>query len=119
MILKTEYKKVLFSLEIEKEHFQDYAQMMGDKFNRLPPQTLIEIKKGNLCSYNILIESQFADETYTHYLSSVLLTSNEEEFVGELGEYLDQEETFEEILKLRTKYAVSPGPEWRVSLPLK
>lgn len=119
MILKTEYKKVQFSLEIEKELFQDYAQMMGDKFNRLPPQTLIEIKKGNLCSYNILIESQLADEVYTHYLSSVLLTSNEEEFVGELSEYLDQEGTFEEILKLRNKYAVTPGPEWRVSSPLK
>ncbi len=114
MNFKTEYKNVDFTLLIEKEIFEDIQQMMGDKFNRLPPQTLIELKKGHLCSYNVIIQSNQNGEEYTHYLSGLLLTSNESEFVEELTEYLNQEETFDEILKLRDLYAINPGPSWRV-----
>lgn len=113
MNFQTEYKNIPFLITLEKEVYDDVSLLMGDKFNRLPNQTMIEIKKGNLGPYNILITSGEGEEMYTHYLSGVLLTTNADEVVGELGEYLDQERILDDILTIRKKYAISPGPAWK------
>jgi len=121
MKFSTEYKNIRYQITLEKENYQHITDLMGDKFNRLPNQTLIELKKGNLSSYNFIISSIPADiennsdaeEYYTHYLSGVLLTSNEDELEEEVADYLEQEEVIETIAELREQYSISPGPHWR------
>lgn len=113
MNFQTEYKNIRFVIELEKEAYDDVSLIMGDKFNRLPNQTMLEIKKGNLKAYNIIITSGEGDEEYTHYLSGVLLTSKDDEVADELSEYLDQEHILDNILTIRKKYAISPGPAWK------
>jgi len=114
MKFSTEYKNIQFQITLEKETYIDISQLMGDKFNRLPNQTLIELKKGNLASYNLIIVSHDENEAvYTHYLSGILLSSNEDEIAEEITDYLEQEEVIESIVKLREQYAINPGPHWR------
>lgn len=113
MNFETEYKNITFRISLEKESFDDITFFMGDKFNRLPNQTMIEIKKGALGPYNILIVSIQNDTEYTHYLSGILLTTNQDELLEELGNYLDQEGVLDDIVALRSKYAIDPGPAWR------
>lgn len=48
MKFETEYRNIHFKISLEKELFEDVTLLMGDKFNRLPNQTMIEIKKGTL-----------------------------------------------------------------------
>ena len=113
MNFETEYKNIIFRISLEKETFNDVSLLMGDKFNRLPNQTMIEIKKGNLGPYNILITSIQDEDEYTHYLSGILLTTDQEELLDELGAYLEQESILDDIVAIRTKYAINPGPAWR------
>ncbi len=113
MNFQTEYKNIRFIITLEKEAYDDVSLLMGDKFNRLPNQTMLEIKKGNLGAYNILITSGENTEEYTHYLSGVLLTTNDDEVVEELSEYLNQEHILDDIITIRKKYAIDPGPAWR------
>jgi hypothetical protein len=114
MNFETEYKNIQFKISLEKENFENVSLMMGDKFNRLPNQTMIEIKKGTLGPYNlIIISDQDGDMECTHYFSGVLLTTNEEEIMNEVGSYLEQEGILDEIVEIRNKYAFEPGPIWR------
>jgi hypothetical protein len=113
MNFETEYKNITFRISLEKETYDDVSLLMGDKFNRLPGQTMIEIKKGALGPYNLLVTSIQDDEEYTHYLSGILLTTDEEELMDELGYYLEQENILDDIVAIRNKYAITPGPAWR------
>lgn len=113
MKFETEYKNIRFLITLEKDSYADVSLIMGDKFNRLPNQTMIEVKKGNLIPYNLILTSIADDEEYTHYLSAVLLTANEEELLEDLADYLEQEQTLDDILALRSRYATTPGPIWR------
>lgn len=114
MNFETEYKNIHFKISLEKEVYTDPALLMGDKFNRLPHQTMIEIKKGALGPYNLLITSDEDGELEcTHYLSGILLTTNEDELLDELGGYLEQENILDDIVAMRKKYEVEPGPLWR------
>ncbi len=113
MNFETEYKNIRFLISLEKENYNDISLVMGDKFNRLPNQTMIEIKKGTLGPYNLVITSIDGEEEYTHYLSGILLTTDEEELLEELGSYLEQEHILDDIVALRKRYALSPGPAWR------
>jgi hypothetical protein len=113
MNFETEYKNITFRISLEKEQFNDISQLMGDKFNRLPNQTMIEIKKGALGPYNLLITSIQDEAEYTHYLSGILLTTDEEELMDELASYLEQENILDDIVAIRKKYDVDPGPAWR------
>ena len=113
MNFETEYKNIQFRISVEAETYDDVSLIMGDKFNRLANQTMIEIKKGTLGPYNIIINStQDADE-YTHYLSGILLTTDADDLLDELGHYLDQENILDDIVAIRKKYAIDPGPAWR------
>lgn len=114
MNFETEYKNIRFLINLEKETFEDVSLLMGDKFNRLPNQTMLEIKKGKLGPYNLVITSIADGDEYTHYLSGILLTTNDEELLEELGEYLEQEHILDDIVGLRKRYAVSPGPVWKI-----
>ncbi len=119
MKFSTEYKNIHFQITLEKEIYNDISQLMGDKFNRLPNQTLIELKKGTLASYNLIIVSKNLNDkednesTYTHYLSGILLSSKESEVAEEIADYIEQEEIIESIASLREQYAINPGPHWR------
>lgn len=114
MNFETEYKNITFHISLEEENIADVSQLMGDKFNRLPNQTMIEIKKGNLKPYNILITSSRDEHEFTHYLNSVLLTSNADELVDELAQYLEDEHIMDNIVDLWGKYLVDPGPLWKI-----
>ncbi|MBY0413612.1 MAG: hypothetical protein K2Q18_05585 [Bdellovibrionales bacterium] len=113
MNFETEYKNITFKISLEKETYSDPSHLMGDKFNRLPNQTMIEIKKGALGPYNVLLTSIENGIEYIHYLSGVLLTTNADELLDELGEYLEQEHILDDIVSIRKKYAIDPGPAWR------
>lgn len=113
MNFETEYKNINFKISLEKEILEDVSLLMGDKFNRLPNQTMIEIKKGAIRPYNIIIVSVKDNEEYTHYLSGVLLTTDTEEVMDELSLYLDQESILDSIAAIREKYSITPGPDWR------
>lgn len=113
MNFETEYKNIQFKISVEREVYDDVSLLMGDKFNRLPNQTMIEIKKGDLGPYNIIITSSENDVEHTHYLSGILLTTDSEELLDELGHYLDQENILDDIVAIRKKYAIEPGPAWK------
>lgn len=113
MNFETEYKNINFRISLEKEVYDDVSLLMGDKFNRLPNQTMFEIKKGTIGPYNILIISGVDDNECTHYLSGILLTTDQDELLDELGAYLDQEGVLDDIAAIRDKYAITPGPAWR------
>ena len=113
MNFETEYKNIHFKISVEKESYADVSLLMGDKFNRLPNQTMIEIKKGSLGPYNIIITSIENDVEYTHYLSGILLTTDTDELLDELGHYLDQESILDDIVAIRKKYSIDPGPAWK------
>ena len=113
MNFETEYKNIQFKISVEIETYDDVSLLMGDKFNRLPNQTMIEIKKGALGPYNIIITSIENEIEYTHYLSGILLTTDADELLDELGHYLDQENILDDIVAIRKKYAIDPGPAWK------
>ncbi len=114
MNFETEYKNIQFKISLEKEVFEDVTLLMGDKFNRLPNQTMLEIKKGTLGPYNLIIEStEDGEMECTHYLSGILLTTDEDELLDELSSYLEQEHILDDIVAIRKKYAFEPGPLWR------
>ena len=118
MNFETEYKNIKFKFEVEKENYPDVSFFMADKFNRLSNQTIVEVKKGNLWPFNIVITSHRLDnenETHTHYLSTVLLsTQGDESLLDDLADYLEQENVLDEIAALIDQYDLSPGPAWKI-----
>jgi len=116
MNFETDYKNIHFHISIEKESISDLSALMGDKFNRLPNQTMTSIKKGELASYNVIIVSIKEDEELTHYLSSIILSSKEEELMEEIANYLDQESVLDNIERVWSRNLIDPGPVWRISI---
>ncbi len=116
MNFECDYKNIKFKFTLERENYPDVSYFMSDKFNRLSNQTIIEVKKGNLWPYNILIESTtLSDESFTHYLNTILLsTGDEETILDDLADYLEQENTLDEISSLIELYSITPGPQWKI-----
>ena len=114
MKFETEYKNIQFIISLEDDNYPDVTLLMGDKFHRLGNQTILGLKKGTLKAYNVIIESTFESESFTHYLSGIILTSNAEEVAEDLQDYLEQESVLDEITSLISQYAISPGPKWKV-----
>lgn len=98
MNFEAEYKKIIFNITLEKVTSSDFSNLSADKFNRFPNQTLIELKKGNLVAYNLLITSRLNLEERTHYWSNIILTCNEDELQNELNQYLNDEEILDSIV---------------------
>lgn len=115
MKFETDYKNIHFHIELEKENVSDLSQLMGDKFNRLPNQTMAEIRKGNLASYNVIIVSTLNNEQFTHYLSGVVLSSHEDQLMEDVGDYLEQEGVLDDIERCLNRYSADPGPVWRIA----
>lgn len=115
MNFECDYKNINFKFTLEKENYPDISFFMSDKFNRLSNQTIIEVKKGNLWPYNIVIESTYNNETFTHYLNTILLsTGSEDTVIEDLSDYLEQENTLDEISALIELYSITPGPKWKI-----
>jgi hypothetical protein len=118
MNFETEYKNINFHISLEKSHVSDVSVLLGDKFNRLPNQTLIEIKKGTLIPYHLIITSTFNNEERVHYWSNILLTNNSEELSDELGHFLEDEDILEDIVSNWQLAGSEEGPAW-MQAPLK
>lgn len=117
MNFETEYKNINFHIALEKVTITDVSLLLGDKFNRLPNQTMIEIKKGNLVPYNLIIKSANSDgdEERTHYWSNVLLTNNPDELLEELGHFLDGEDILDSIVLNWELAGTEEGPAWSLT----
>ncbi len=115
MNFETEYKNIIFRISLEKVEGTDVLSLLGDKFNRLPNQTIIQIKKGNLVAYNLFIQSINKEEERTHYWSNILLTSNLDEILEDLGNFLDSEEILESIVKNWQLAGSESGPAWMLT----
>lgn len=114
MNFETEYKNIHFRFELERAGITDAALLLGDKFHKLPNQTMIEIKKGSLIAYNLTVTSGKDEEERIHYLSNILLTSKEEELLEELGHYLQDENVLDEIVDNWNLKGNEKGPAWQV-----
>lgn len=113
MNFQTEYKNLNFHISLEKVDVSDVTLFLGDKFNKLPNQTMIELKKGNLAPFNLVIKSSDESEERIHYWSNILLTSDAEELLEELGYYLDDEEILDSIVLNWQMAGDEQGPAWK------
>ncbi len=113
MNFETEYKNLNFHISLEKVEVTDVTLLLGDKFNRLANKTMIELKKGNLVAFNLVIKSKKDNEERTHYWSNVLLTSDAEELLEELGHYLDDEEILDSVVSNWELDGDENGPAWK------
>lgn len=118
MNFETDYKNIHFRFELERASITEAALLLGDKFHRLPNQTMIDIKKGTLVSYNLTIISTLKEEERTHYWSNVLLPAKEEELMEELGHYLNDENILDEIVNNWNLCGDESGPAWKQT-PMK
>lgn len=116
MNFETEYKNIHFQITLESVVVTDVKLLLGDKFNRLPHQTMSELKKGTLLPYNLIIRSSFNGDERTHYWSHVLLTNQSEELLEELGHYLDDEDILEAIVGHWHLGGNEEGPAWKLAL---
>jgi hypothetical protein len=113
MNFETEYKNIHFKLELERATISDATLLLGDKFHKLPNQTMIEIKKGNVVAYNLMITSRLEDNDRTHFWSNILLTNKEEDLLVELGHYLDDENILDEVVSNWNLSGDETGPAWK------
>lgn len=114
MIFETEYKNLNFHITLSIVAISDVTLLLGDKFNRLPNQAMIELKKGTLVPYNLIIKSKNSEEDErTHYWSNVLLTSNADELLEEVGQYLNDEEILDLIVANWELVGDESGPGWK------
>lgn len=115
MNFETDYKDINFRITLEKVEITDVSILLGDKFNRLPHQTLIEVKKGTLIPYNLFVKSINKAEERTHYWSNILLSSSSEELVEDLGQFLDHEDILDSIVKNWDLEGNESGPAWALA----
>ncbi len=113
MKFETTYKNIHFKISLELVEIKDISQLLGDKFSRIPNQTMIELKKGNLCAYNLIVESSMNGEMRIHYWSNILLDNKIENLQEELSNYLDDEEILDEITDQWNIEGDDTGPGWK------
>jgi hypothetical protein len=113
MKFETVYKNINFHITIEKALVSLTSLLLGDKFTRLAKQTVNELKIGHLVAFNLIIISSKESEERTHYWSNILLTSNEDELLDELGFYLDDEDILDAIVANWELVGDESGPSWK------
>lgn len=114
MNFETEYKNINFHITLESIQIADVTLLLGDKFNKLPNQTMIELKKGNLHAYNLIIRSTKDAEIRVHYWSNILLPANTEELLEELGHFLEDEEILDAVVLNWDLSGDEKGPAWMI-----
>ena len=114
MKFETEYKNIHFTIELETVNVETLSSFFGDRFQRIPNQTLVELKKGNIIPYNLIIISLREGENRTHYWSQVLLTSKEEELAGEIAHFLNEEDILDAIVENWNLQGDLTGPAWKI-----
>ena len=92
MKFETEYKNLNFKIALDLVTFEDVTVFFNDKFHRISNQTMADLKKGTIAPYNLTITSTRDEESRTHYWSNIMLPTDYNDLVEELGLYLDQEE---------------------------
>jgi len=118
MNFETEYKNLNFRITLEKIVVTEISLIFGDKFHKLPNQTMSALKKGKLAPYNLIIISNQKDNinvTRIHYWSNVLLANVEDQnddLLAELGEFLDHEEVLDSIVNNWNLLGNENGPAW-------
>lgn len=112
MNFETEYKNINFHITLEDITISDVTLLLGDKFNRLPNQTMIELKKGNLTAYNLIVKSTRNTEDRVHYWSNILLPKNADDLLEELGHFLEDEEILDAIVSNWELAGDELGPAW-------
>lgn len=113
MKFETQYKDINFHIALEKVACSDPKLFFGDKFNKLPNQTMQDLKKGSIIPFNLIITSRNKSDERIHYWSNVLLTSNVDELLEELGLYLDNEEILDQICDNWSLLGSETGPSWK------
>lgn len=113
MNFETEYKNINFHITLDKVTVSDVTLLLGDKFNRLPNQSMVALKKGELSAYNLVIKSTKDSEERTHYWSNILLTNEADELLEELGYYLEDEEILDAVVLNWELAGDNNGPAWK------
>ena len=107
MKFELDYKNLHFiiTLNIEENFIPD------NRFEKLSNQSLIMLKKKEILAYSMMINANDDIDNLSFYLSGVLLSSNQEEMIEELQEYLDAENVIEDIFE-KWKLLKEDGPSW-------
>ncbi|MFA6236003.1 MAG: hypothetical protein WC635_01645 [Bacteriovorax sp.] len=113
MNFETEYKNIIFNITLESIQIADVSLLLGDKFNRLPNQTMIELKNGNLIAYNLIIKSTKNSEVRVHYWSNILLPKAADDLFLELGYFLEDEEILDAVVSNWELSGDEFGPAWK------
>jgi hypothetical protein len=104
------YQEINFLIELNIDnHF-----IPNSRFEKLSKNTLISLKKNELVSYSLIIESKKENITLTHYFYSIILTSNKDELLEDLQDYLENEPIIEEISKYWETAFIIDGPKWKI-----
>ena len=114
MNLKIEYRNIHFEISLERERTSTHLLATTDKINQLSKQTIAEIHKGKLTGYSVIITSTQDNQEFKHYFGNILLTTDDDQLVEELQCYLEQENILDEIASTLIRYAIDPGPYWKI-----
>ena len=97
MKFETEYKNLNFKISLELIAVEDLSLYFNDKFHRISNQTIADLKKGTVAPYNLIVISTRDQESRTHYWSNIMLPTDYNDLVEELGQFLDDEEILDSI----------------------
>lgn len=98
---------LIFTLEEEINY------LPSDRFVKHSPQTIKSLSKKEITAYNLEIVSTKNNETLTFFISGVLLSTNEEEIIEELQNYIEDESVFDDIENsFEELFRDSKTPKW-------
>jgi hypothetical protein len=98
---------LILTLEAEENYIPN------DRFITHSPQTIKSLSKKEITAYNLIIESTKNNVALTFYLSGVLLSSNEDEIIEELQNYIEDEAIFDQIeTSFEELFSEIQNPKW-------
>ena len=109
MKFELDYNNINLILTLEAE--ENYIP--NDRFVTHSPQTIKALSKKEITAYNMIIESTKNNVNLTFYLSGVLLSSNSDEIIEELQNYIEDESVFDDIeASFEELFRESNNPKW-------
>jgi hypothetical protein len=108
MKLSTEYSGISFIIEVNKdEHYKELPTQLLDSEER----TLLLSQ--DISYYEVIISSQNGKMTESYFYPGLLFSSEEEEMLEEINEFLIDAETLDEIVDMqKTAESASLLPTW-------